>query len=480
MLVSEFALLVPQALHGIERLLAWLATYTVHSTVLILLAAALTARRAPWRIGPRVRDVVWKCALFGAIVTASGQVAFGGAPLAGTWPLRQRASATHGDMAIVVTSTHDHDAELRLTRGMPDATHLPSGSLRVGAKTVAIAAATSTATLVIVVAGMLWLTACFVTAVRADRAHARLDRSLRDRVPADDSTSGATLRYLATRAGLRRPIQLSTSERLDSPAALDGSEICVPPRFLVEVNLLEQESILAHELAHVVRRDVLWLRLANVVTALFFFQPLNRLARGRWQENAEFAADDWAVQLTGAPLRLARGLAIVASWLTAKPRLPVPAMAGNGGSVLVRRVAHLTAPRVAVSPGVWHPLRVGATVAAVLTAMVMLAPRIDVADRPRAAEARGLVVQRIVRRASAGETRDVRVIDVSPVVDQEGRTAPPRRPFPLSVPNDSALPHERAFVWRISRDDHGQSMQHRRVVILRQGPSGSYQINAPA
>ena len=39
--------------------------------------------------------------------------------------------------------------------------------------------------------------------------------------------------------------------------------------------------MLAHEIAHLVRRDPQWLVLARAIEMVFFFQPLNRLARRR-------------------------------------------------------------------------------------------------------------------------------------------------------------------------------------------------------
>src|SRR6185295_4112873 len=51
-----------------------------------------------------------------------------------------------------------------------------------------------------------------------------------------------------------------------------------------------------------------------VIEAVFFFQPLNRLARRGLQESAELASDERAVELTDDPLGLARSLAEVAGW----------------------------------------------------------------------------------------------------------------------------------------------------------------------
>ena len=99
--------------------------------------------------------------------------------------------------------------------------------------------------------------------------------------------------------------------------------------------------MLAHELAHLDRRDGLWLLLARVIETVFVIQPLNRLARRRMVEAAEFAADRWAVNVTGKPVTLATCLARVAEWSLEDLRF-APAMAPRRSSTLVRRVRELT------------------------------------------------------------------------------------------------------------------------------------------
>jgi hypothetical protein len=138
------------------------------------------------------------------------------------------------------------------------------------------------------------------------------------------------------------------------------------------------ESILAHELAHLVRRDPSWLTLSRVIEALFFFQPLNVLARRRLQESAEFASDAWASMRVARPLDLAHCLARVAEWTIAAPRMPVPAMAegqglGRRSRVLVRRVERLTTGRVIPEETPGRALRLMAAIS--LVALILLAPR---------------------------------------------------------------------------------------------------------
>jgi beta-lactamase regulating signal transducer with metallopeptidase domain len=136
-----------------------------------------------------------------------------------------------------------------------------------------------------------------------------------------------------------------------SPVALPGNEVCLPRRALLELQPEEQEGMLAHEIAHLVRRDPQWLVLARVIEMVFFFQPLNRLARRRMQEVAEYLCDDWAVARTSRPVMLAKCLAAVAEWVGRAPRMgtprlhPMSAMVESGGSPLVRRVGRILGGR---------------------------------------------------------------------------------------------------------------------------------------
>jgi beta-lactamase regulating signal transducer with metallopeptidase domain len=223
---------------------------------------------------------------------------------------------------------------------------------------------------------VLWGTGVAVLLLRLSFASSRLDRMLRDRIDARHTLVGNALREIARQAGITRNVRLSVTDRLASPAAIPGREICLPRRVLCELTLLEQESLLAHELAHVVRRDTTWLWLARLVECIAWFQPLNRLASRRMQLAAEFAADDWAAQVTHAPLRLAKCLARVAGWLSPGSPVLAPAMAESSGSPLVQRVRRLTGADP--MPNAGRARLTGLALGVVAVGMVTLPPNVVV------------------------------------------------------------------------------------------------------
>jgi beta-lactamase regulating signal transducer with metallopeptidase domain len=164
----------------------------------------------------------------------------------------------------------------------------------------------------------------------------RFRRALAGRRPVVDLRGQVVLARLRRRT--ERPIALSltTADGLSGPVALWGNEICLPPRALVDLGDQGLEAVLAHEVAHVERRDNLWLAIAALVETILFFQPLNRLARRLLQESAELASDERAVELTGDSLALARSLAQVAEWGIVPEGGLASAVVSSNGSLFER------------------------------------------------------------------------------------------------------------------------------------------------
>jgi HEAT repeat protein len=118
-------------------------------------------------------------------------------------------------------------------------------------------------------------------------------------------------------------------------------------------------------------RDPEWLAFACLMERVFFFQPLNRLARRQVQVSAEYQADAWAASRAGG-VPLARCLVKVAEWIQASPLgVPVAGMAEER-SQLASRVARLLESSGLVAPA---PRRSVAFLSAgAVAAMVLFAP----------------------------------------------------------------------------------------------------------
>jgi RND family efflux transporter MFP subunit len=212
----------------------------------------------------------------------------------------------------------------------------------------------------------LWLAGAVVywaTAVVRLRRFGRLLRAARP-APADMSERVARV---AARLGLRRPpgawlVPGRVPPMLWAPGG--------PPRLLLPAELWgrlsepQQEAVLAHELAHLRRRDhwVRWLELAAV--GLYWWHPAAWWARRQVEQAEEQCCDAWVVwALPAAAEAYAIALLATVSFLSG-PRPAAPAWASGAGSVrtLKRRLgmilngstrgaASLTVPRAVLALG---------------------------------------------------------------------------------------------------------------------------------
>jgi HEAT repeat protein/beta-lactamase regulating signal transducer with metallopeptidase domain len=304
--------------------LAWLLTYAIHSTALLSLAW-LVVRIRRWPAA--ATELLWKSALVGGILTATVQLQLDVRP-AGTFSLR-RTDGPPTASSAVPTPAAPKRARVEATEASspaPATTDAPPPARRPSNEALILG---------------LWATIALVLASSYAARRLILVGRLGDRTPVSDGRLLDTLHELSRDAGLRAPPRLTATTRISSPIALGVREICVPESALTELDLEQQRSMLAHELAHLARRDPVWMGLASLVERVLWIQPLNRVARRQIARSAEFICDDWAVRRTGSGIALARCLAQVAEWVQASPLgVPVAGMAEER-SLLVSRVARL-------------------------------------------------------------------------------------------------------------------------------------------
>ena len=105
---------------------------------------------------------------------------------------------------------------------------------------------------------------------------------------------------LAARLGLRRaPPVLLVPARI--PPMLwphrGGPRLLLPAGLLPDLQADELDALLAHELAHVRRRDH-WVRLVEIAaTALFWWYPVTWWARRALRRAEERCCDEWVLRL---------------------------------------------------------------------------------------------------------------------------------------------------------------------------------------
>ena len=114
----------------------------------------------------------------------------------------------------------------------------------------------------------------------------------RGMAPSNPEWNALALR-LAGRLGIERPVALQVDARIVTPMTWGTLRPVVAlPRCADHWNRGTRETVLAHEFAHVARRDALMTLLVQAVCALYWFQPLVWLARRRLRLEQELASDD--------------------------------------------------------------------------------------------------------------------------------------------------------------------------------------------
>src|SRR6266699_2581067 len=337
-----------------SSLLAWLLTYLIHSTVLLGVAWLVTRRR---RLEPAASDLLWKVALLAGLLTGTIQSRLDlSAPAAVTLPAATlpRTAALGQPAAPAFDAVGDPAAQPPARRPAgPSPSRAPSLPL---------------------VVVLLWAAIALGWSLHYVARRLILVGRLADRRTVSDGPLAATLAELQRTAGYRRRVHLTMARTISSPVALGLSEICVP-ELALDLGSEQQRSMLAHELAHLARRDSLWLAGASLIERCFFFQPLNRLARRELETTAEYLSDEWAMRKTGSAVALAKCLATVAEWIQASPLgVPVAGLAERR-SLLVARIARLLDGRLPQSPASRRGWAVLATLG--VAATVAAAPRVS-------------------------------------------------------------------------------------------------------
>lgn len=197
----------------------------------------------------------------------------------------------------------------------------------------------------------------------------------------------ARLAVLQKRLGVSGAVQLLESGLVRVPMVLGWMRpvILVPVGFCTGLPAAQVEAILAHELAHLVRRDYLVNLAQRAVETLLFYHPAVWWVSDRIRIEREFCCDDLAAQAIGDRTELAGALVALAERQVADLDF---ALAADGGSLTERVRRLLGMPGGGGSPSAWTGrLRTAVLVLALVTGGVWLWPRV-VAPRLFVATAR--------------------------------------------------------------------------------------------
>jgi BlaR1 peptidase M56 len=287
----------------------WLIAFALHATV--LLSAVWAIERLGLLKHPGWAEWAWRFALFGAFVSVSVDLMpWSGvrASLLDAVPLT--ASAEAADIA--------HVAGDRTSPPRPEiTTAIAAANAQTPNMQIVSAVESDTSAPValpiandaIFIGLMLWLSGTLLLFARVMFQALGLLR-LRRRLVHEGTPAGAELQRamqtLAQEMRVRIPT-LRVLSGLTSPLVLPGAVLL--PRWAEGLDGPQQRAMLAHELAHLHRRDPLWRPLQRLALVPLFFHPLAWHALRRLETLAETLCDAAAVERSGNGRYLAECLA---------------------------------------------------------------------------------------------------------------------------------------------------------------------------
>jgi len=360
-------------------LIAWLLMLALHASVLLLIAwsidTCLRSLRETWR------ELLWRAALFGGLLTATIQSIGPPQSFIGRWHWAASAisipqEAPGADTRAISTPAVARPGAAAATHAAPPAgrTVIQTPVAFASENLPARAPFTDAARLLV----GLWLLGLLLASLRLLGNLRRLRHELGQAASVLRRDVLDDLAALAARAGLAPP-KLLQLDGLPSPIAVTGTRIVLPSWSLQTLNRAQLRAMLAHELGHIARRDPHWKLLGASWRAVLWFLPPAATAHRRLDEIAELACDAFAARHTGDARSLAECLATCAEYHLQGDRGAAdifdfaPAMASRRSSLL-QRIERLLDGASMEAAGSGLPARAIAALA--LTAAVFCLPAI--------------------------------------------------------------------------------------------------------
>ncbi len=152
-----------------------------------------------------------------------------------------------------------------------------------------------------------------------------------------------SLDYLVAKLKIGKKIILKGSFKVASPMVIGYFKpvILVPASVISSLSYSEMEAILAHELAHILRHDFLFICLQNIAEILLFYHPVTWLISSFLNKEREKCCDDIAVSLNNDSLPFAKAITLMED-LHVQKNMPASFLLGRNNDLLVRikRILH--------------------------------------------------------------------------------------------------------------------------------------------
>lgn len=158
-----------------------------------------------------------------------------------------------------------------------------------------------------------WLAGVLLLAAKTVYDQLRLKQALRTGRKIDTPSLSAVFHETKQQLGVKQTVQFVASERIPGPAVVGFNKpaIVISPSLLITLQKDQLQYILAHEFAHIQRRDVAVNWLMHIILIIHWFNPLLWLAVHKARQDQEMACDACALNRMSPQQNNAYGQTII-------------------------------------------------------------------------------------------------------------------------------------------------------------------------
>jgi len=195
-----------------------------------------------------------------------------------------------------------------------------------------------------VLVAAIWAAGCFVVVFVWLASWRKVWMALRDSTPVTETRERRALREVVDISGISAQIRMVSTPSALGPAVygIHRPILIWPSNISSRLEDAQLQSILAHELCHVRRRDNLTAALHMLVQAIFWFHPLVWWLGSRLEMERERACDEDVLTFTDQPYIYAESILKICEYCVESP---LPCISGVTGADLQRRIRQIMTGR---------------------------------------------------------------------------------------------------------------------------------------
>jgi len=279
-------------------------------------------------------------------------------------------------------------------------------------------------------------------------------RLVRAAVTPADALWRSACRKLTDRLGIKRPVTVVASGRTEVPSTVGWLRpVVVLPVSCQEWSAERWRVVLAHELTHVARCDVVWQIATRVACAMYWFHPLIWAAARRLRMEQETACDDTVLRLGERPSSYASHLLELAEAISGRrPASMAAAMAGTHAvEKRIRLILHPNARRAPIGRRAAGLLLAAVATVSLVTGLITPldtpaapadAPATDVSERKAESDA---------KTDSSKDTKSAPDAKAATELPDQNSEQPSARQGPLRL--FDGFDEKLALEWKVVRHD---------------------------